>query len=220
MKAVTEALKVSRSNLIVQQKGSGKERKAYAKADDAVLLPTIRAIVDERPTYGYRRVGALLNRERRSQGLAALNHKRLYRLMSQNGLLLARLPQKRSDRPHDGKVITLKSNLRWAPDGFEIPYWNRAVVRVTFVIDTCDREIIAWGATTGGFDGETVRDLMLLCVERRFASRHTPHAVEWLTENGSCYSARETTAFGQSLGLVPCFTPVHSPDQTGWRSRS
>ena len=194
MKAVAETLKVSRSNLVLRQN---------------------RAIVDERPTYGYRRVGALLNRERRSQGLPALNHKRLYRLMSQNGLLQARQPQKRSDRPHDGKVITLKSNLRWTSDGFEIPCWNRAVVRVTFVIDTCDREIIAWGATTGGFDGETVRDLMLLCVERRFGSHRTPHAVEWVTDNGSCYTARETIAFGQSLGLVPCFTPVRSPESNG-----
>ena len=92
-----------------------------------------------------------------------------------------------SDRPHDGKVMTLKSNLRWASDGVEIPCWNRAVVRVTFVIDTCDREIIAWGATTGGFDGETVRDLMLLCVERRFGAHCTLHAVEWLTDNGSLY---------------------------------
>ena len=112
VKAVAETLKVSRSNLILRQHGSSKPRKAYIKADDAVLLPAIRAIVDERPTYGYRRVGALLNRERRSQGLPLLNHKRLYRLMSQNGLLLVRQPQKRPDRPHDGKVITLKSNLR------------------------------------------------------------------------------------------------------------
>lgn len=110
--------------------------------------------------------------------------------MSQNGLLLARHAQKRSDQPHDGKVLTLKSNLRRTSDGFEIPCWNHAVVRVTFVIDTCDREIIAWGATTGGFDGETVRDLMLLCVECRFDSHRTPHAVEWMTDNGSCYTAR------------------------------
>lgn len=215
MKTVADTVEVSRSNLILRQNGSGKPRRTYAKADDAVLLPTIRAIVDARPTYGYRRVGALLNRERRSQGLPELNHKRLYRLMSQNGLLLARPPRKRSERPHDGKVITLKSHLRWASDGFEIPCWNRAVVRVTFVIDTCDREIVAWGATTGGFDGETVRDLMLLCVERRFGSHRTPHAVEWLTDNGSCYTATETIAFGQSLGLVPCFTPVRSPEPIG-----
>lgn len=35
MKAVAETLRVSRSNLVLRQNGSDKERKAYVKADDA-----------------------------------------------------------------------------------------------------------------------------------------------------------------------------------------
>ena len=45
----------------------------------------LRRLVDERATYGYRRIGALLNRERLQAGLARLNRKRIYRLCSQNG---------------------------------------------------------------------------------------------------------------------------------------
>jgi putative transposase len=56
-------------------------------SEDAELLEPVRRLVDERPTYGYRRIGALLNRERLQNGLARLNHKRIYRLMAQNGLL-------------------------------------------------------------------------------------------------------------------------------------
>jgi hypothetical protein len=37
-------------------------------AQDADLLPLIRTIVDARPTYGYRRVWALLNRKLRVLG--------------------------------------------------------------------------------------------------------------------------------------------------------
>jgi transposase len=33
-------------------------------------------------------------------------------------------------------------------DVLEISCWNGEVVRVAFAIDTCDREIIAWHATT------------------------------------------------------------------------
>lgn len=90
-------------------------------------------------------------------------------------------------RPHEGKVITLKSDLRWASDGFEISCWNGEVVRVIFAIDTCDREILAWEGTTGGFTGEMARNLMLMAVESRFGAYEAPHAVEWLTDNGSCY---------------------------------
>jgi len=215
VKTVAQTLGVSRSNLVRRENGRDTHRQPYAKPDDAFLLPVIRAIVDERPTYGYRRIGALINRERQRLNLPLLNHKRLYRIMSQNGLLLARHDKRQPTRAHEGKVITLKSNLRWASDGFEIACWNRQVVRVTFVIDTCDREIIAWAGTTGGFDGETIRDLMVISIERRFNRFTVPHAVEWLSDNGSCYTAKETVAFGKSLGLVPCFTPVRSPESNG-----
>jgi transposase InsO family protein len=62
---------------------------------------------------------------------------------------------------------------------------NGEIVRVLFAIDACDREIIAWSATTAGISGEIVRDLMVACVERRFGISKTPQAVEWLSDNGS-----------------------------------
>jgi transposase InsO family protein len=87
---------------------------------------------------------------------------------------------------------------------------------VVFVLDTCDREVITWTATTSGIAGEQVRDLMVEAVERRFGSvTHAPHAIEWLTDNGSAYTAHDTVAHAHALGLVPCFTPVHSPESNG-----
>jgi transposase InsO family protein len=58
-------------------------------------------------------------------------------------------------------------------------------VRVTFVIDTCDREIIACEASTAGFSGESVRNVMVLAVEARFDSHRASAPVEFLTDNGS-----------------------------------
>jgi hypothetical protein len=37
-----------------------------------------------------------------------------------------------------------------------------------------------------------VRDLMIVCVERRFGNSKTPHFVEWLSDNGSAYIAKDT----------------------------
>jgi hypothetical protein len=39
--------------------------------------------------------------------------------MQGQNLLLARQYTERSDRAHNGKVVTLRSNLRWCSDGFE-----------------------------------------------------------------------------------------------------
>ena len=216
MKAIAQTLGISRSNMIRRVNGEGRSRQAYRKSGDQALLDQIRVLVDQRPTYGYRRIGALLNKMRERLGQAAVNHKCVYRLMKQNSLLLARHTGKqRMERSHEGKVITLRSNLRWSSDGFEIPCWNGEVVRVSFAIDTCDREIMAWEAGTGGYTGESIRNLMYLCVDRRFGADFVPHAVEWLTDNGSAYTAHETIAFARSLGLVPCFTPVRSPESNG-----
>ena len=112
-------------------------------------------------------------------------------------------------------MIAERSNQRWSSDGLEIACWNVEVVRVIFAIDTCDREIIDWQASTGGISGEMVRDLTLACVQRRFNALRARHPVQWLADNRSAYAARETIDFATGLALVPCFTPVHSPESNG-----
>jgi transposase InsO family protein len=42
-----------------------------------------------------------------------------------------------------------------------------------------------------------------------------PHPLEWLTDNGSCYIAKETRSFASSLGFVVFTTPVRSPQSNG-----
>jgi putative transposase len=92
---------------------------------------------------------------------------------------------------------------------------NGEIVRVLFAIDACDRDIIAWSATTTGISGEMVRDLMVACVERRFGISKAPQAVEWLSDNGSAYIAKNTLDTATALGLNLCFTPVCSPESNG-----
>ena len=65
MKRVAEALGVSRSNLAERVRGQARPRGPYVKAGDEALLPLIRRFVDERPTYGYRRITALLQQRAR-----------------------------------------------------------------------------------------------------------------------------------------------------------
>jgi putative transposase len=82
------------------------------------------------------------------------------------------------------------------------------VVKVTFVIDTSEREILAWEASTAGFTGASVRNVMLLAVEARFNAQAAPTPIEFLTDNGSAYTARETLDFAPRLNLISCFTLV------------
>ena len=200
MKVVADTLGVARSNLVKQPSGVSKRRGSYQRHGDDELLAAIRQLTDARPTYGYRRITALLNRARRASGAEPINHKRVFRLMAQGHLLLQPHVGHRPIRAHEGRVITPASNQRWSSDGLEISCWNGEIVRLVFTIDTCDREIIAWQASTGGVSGEMVRDLMLACVEQRFNASRAPHSVQWLTDNGSAYAARDTLEFAAALG--------------------
>jgi putative transposase len=216
MKRVAEALGVSRSNLAERAKGMTPRRGPYLKAEDAMLLPIIRRFVDERPTYGYRRITALVNRQLASQGLPGANRKRVHRIMQRHALLLERHTGRREGRIHDGKVMVMRSNLRWCSDSFEFSCWNGEVVRMAFIIDAFDREIIASAAISGaGISGSDVRDMMLEAVEKRFGTTRASHPVEHLSDNGSPYTAKETRDFAMALNLVPCFTPVKSPESNG-----
>ena len=86
MKAISDTLGVARSNVIERRDGARARRGPQERPGDIELAVEIRRFVDERPTYGYRRIAALLKRERRSDGLAPVNAKRVYRLMKKHGL--------------------------------------------------------------------------------------------------------------------------------------
>jgi len=54
---------------------------------DTGVLEQLRTVAMQRPTYGYRRLWALLRRQRRAMGLAPVNAKRVYRLAKTHKVL-------------------------------------------------------------------------------------------------------------------------------------
>lgn len=182
---------------------------------DSVLVAKIRQILAKKPTYGYRRVTAVLNARKHLENLCAVNHKRVYRLMKANSLLLARFGKKPL-RVHDGKIVTLHSNTRWCSDAFFITCDNGERVQVAFSLDTCDREAMRYIASTKGIDGEMIRDLMTETMLYRFGEvSQLPRKVQWLSDNGSCYTSGKTVRFGRSIGLEVCTTAPYSPESNG-----
>ena len=64
--------------------------------------------------------------------------------MRQHGYSLVRRSARRPERLHDGKVMEMRSNLRWCSDVLELLRWNGETVHIAFVIDAHYGEIIAW----------------------------------------------------------------------------
>ncbi|WP_171765871.1 IS3-like element IS2 family transposase [Shigella dysenteriae] len=215
---VSRCLRVSRAQLhvILRRTDDWMDGRRSRHTDDTDVLLRIHHVIGELPTYGYRRVWALLRRQAELDGMPAINAKRVYRIMRQNALLLERKPAvPPSKRAHTGRVAVKESNQRWCSDGFEFCCDNGERLRVTFALDCCDREALHWAVTTGGFNSEIVQDVMLGAVERRFGNDLPSSPVEWLTDNGSCYRANETRQFARMLGLEPKNTAVRSPESNG-----
>ena len=134
MKTIAKTLQVARSNVIARQKQDRPVRGPQTRPGDVELTADIRRLVDQRPTYGYRRIAALIKRERRSAGQEPINAKRVYRLMRKHGLLLQRHTGRRCPRIHDGRVIAIHSNVRWCSDALEFTCWNGEIVRVAIAL--------------------------------------------------------------------------------------
>lgn len=210
---VCKALEISRSN---QYQNPKLRPKRYQRKEDENVLQEIRAVAKDRSTYGYRRTAGMLRRQRESEGQEPYNAKRIYRLMAMNDLLISR-SQERASPVHDGKIITLRSDLRYCSDIFEIHCWNGEEVHVAFSLDCCDRESMAFVARPHDLSRHEIMELMDKTVVQRFGpfAEKIPHSIEWLSDNGGQYTAHETKAYGKEWGFIVRNTPAYSPESNG-----
>lgn len=217
MSAVCATPRVARSNIAEQAAGRPPKRRGRPPLPDADSAEAIKIIIGSLPTYGYRRVQAVLARQAREQGRAPPNHKRVYRIMKAHGLLLQRHIAGAEQRRHDGRVAVEQSNLRWCSDGFEIGCDNGEKVRVAFAIDCCDREVLGHVATTEGVKGEDVQDLMITAVEYRFGpANRLPQTIEWLSDNGSGYVPMRRRAWRERSVWSPGPRRCRARRATAW----
>jgi transposase InsO family protein len=211
MSAICTALGMARRTAYYMSRARPGGR--YHRADDATVLQQIRAVINSRATYGYRRVWAMVNRTFR----AGYNRKRIRRVMQLHGLMLAPRVHRRHGRPHLGQIQQPASNQRRCSDVFLIPCWSGEVLSVAFAIDCHDREVPAFVASPRPLTRADIRTLMDRMLWARFgeATLKAPHALQGLSDNGPQYTAPATVLYAHELGLVPITTPAHSPESNG-----
>lgn len=214
-KEICRVLGVSRFSIYWKVK-RGEILKIYKKKDDSLVLEEIKQVLARRKSYGYKRVTALVNKERLKRGLSLLNKKRVYRIMKMNHLLLAKSQVRRvKEGEKTGKIITLSSDTRWCSDCFEIECFNGEKVYVSFILDCHDRECLSYVAYNRPLLKKDIQEVMLKAVEKRFSKSRTEKEIQFLTDRGSIYRALETMRFGRYMGLRSCFTAPRSPQSNG-----
>jgi len=184
----------------------------YVRADDRVVTAQIRTVIRTRASYGARRVRALVNREFET----TYNVKRIQRVMDLNGWKLPRSTRRRTGRAHTGRIQRDVSNERWCSDGLEIACWNGELVQLGFALDCHDREVLATVAVPRDLRAVDIQTLMHRAVAARFGEGGQPDApIQWLSDNGSIYTALDTLITAERLHLVPITTPAASPQSNG-----
>jgi len=205
MAPICRTLRISRS--CAYRESVGRPAR-YAKADDRVVTAQIRTVIRTRASDGARRVRALVNRE----FATTYNLKRIQRVMELNGWKLPRSTRRRTGRAHRGLIQRAVSNERWCSDVLEIACWNGELVQLGFALDCHDREALAHVEAPRDLVGTDIQQLMQGAVASRFGEGERPDApIQWLTDNGSIFTALDTLITAERLHLVPITTPAASP---------
>ncbi len=209
MARICRTLRIGRSSAYREAMPRGPR---YARADDRVVTAQVRSVIRTRASYGARRVRALVNREFET----GYNLKRIRRVMELAGWKLPRSTRRRTGRAHTGLIRRACSNERWCSDVLEIACWSGEIVQVGFALDCHDREALAYVAAPRDLLAPDIQRLMHRAVAARFGGGQRPDSpIQWLSDNGSIYTALDTICTAERLNLAPITTPAASPQSNG-----
>lgn len=178
-------------------------------ADD--LKPLVKKLVDEFPTFGYRRIWAVLRgREQRS-----VNRKRVYRLMKRHRWLVHHRETTPRPRVQAKKSATTASNLRWAMDVTHIDCGDDGWGHLAAVIDCHDREVVGYEFALRGRAREAERAVESACLAR-FGTLRPPGQTPVLrSDNGLIFQSQRFREACRDYRLNQEFITPYTPEQNG-----
>jgi putative transposase len=108
-RCICRVLGVARSALYVHQPAKGN---TPPRGDDAEVAARIHALIQEHPTYGYRRLWARL----RFGDKRRINRKKVYRLMKARSWLVCQRQTTSKPRVRRKQSVATRQNERWGVD--------------------------------------------------------------------------------------------------------
>lgn len=175
------------------------------------LVTQLHTLIEQPPTYGYRRLWALL---RYSQG-RCIHHKAVYRVLRVKGWLVhQRRPIVRL-RAQRRRSRASQSNHRGAMDVTHIPYGRDGWGHLTTVIDCHDREILGYEFALRGRAREAERALEAACLARFGTLRPQGTTPILRSDNGLIFQSRRFRQACRDYRLQQEFITPYTPEQNG-----
>ncbi|MEW6114213.1 MAG: IS3 family transposase [Thermodesulfobacteriota bacterium] len=185
-------------------------QKAFPSVDEE-LAQQIGFLIRSYPTYGYRRIWALL-RKRHERNL---NRKTVYRILRLKGWLVHQRSWTPRPRVKGSISRASRSNERWAMDLTHIPVGKDGWAHLAAVIDCHDRAIIGHEFALRGRAQEAERALEDACILRFGTLRPKGQTPTLRSDNGLIFQSRRFRRACRDYKLSQEFITPYTPEQNG-----
>ncbi len=196
---------LSRRSLYLEPRASPLQR---SRSDEPGIRAAVRRVALARPSFGVRRVWAMLRRE----GLT-VNRKRVHRVMAAEGLLRpAHFPRPRL--PPTGRLSAERPNERWYTDLTEVDTTDFGPCPLMAILDACTREVVHWEffPTCGAAEALSVVEG---AVAKRFPRHLQASGTVLVTDQGAQFIAKRFREGTRLLGLDLRWTRKKRPEDNG-----
>lgn len=178
---------------------------------DRFLSARLADLIRQHPTFGYRRLWALL---RYGDGLA-IHRKTVYRILKLQGWLVHQRRVTPRPRVHGLRSRARRCNERWAMDVTHVSCGSDGWGHLVAVIDCHDREIVGWEFALRGRAKEAERALESACLRRFGTLRPRGARPVVRSDNGLIFQSRRFRSACRFYRLRQEFITPYTPEQNG-----
>ena len=206
IRRICRILEVNRSSL--EKRHEGRRRAARSSPD---LEAKLQVLIQEHPTYGYRRLWALL---RYRLGIM-VNRKRIYRILKAKRWLVHQRVVTPRPRVKASASRTSSSDRRWAMDMTHVDCGRDGWAHLVGVIDCHDRELLGWEFALRGRAKEAERAIEEACIARFGTLRPAGSSPVVRSDNGLIFQSRRFRSACRDYRLTQEFITPYTPEQNG-----
>ena len=208
VRRICRVLGVSRSGSTRPTSKSGAEggRNRVSELSERIL-----ELIREHPTFGYRRLWALL----RFQDGITVTKRTVHRILTGNGWQVRNRKVSAQPRVKARRSQTIMANTRWATDITHIPCGVDGWGHLVAVIDCCDRELIGFEFALRGRAREAERALENACIKRFGTLRPNKPMPVIRSDNGLVFQSRRFRETCRDYKLAQEFITPYTPEQNG-----
>jgi putative transposase len=213
---VCRMLSVPRSRVMVRARTSSRRASSPAPARDySKLLKRMGELVVLYPTFGYRRLWAVL----RYRDRIVVNRKVVYRVVKEQGWFVHHRSATPRPRVQGKRSGAEKSDERWATDVTHVFCGRDGWAHLAAVIDCHDREIVGYEFALRGRAREAERALEEACIRRFGTLRPDGTTPVIRSDNGLIFQSRRFRQACRDYRLTQEFITPYTPEQNGMIER-